>query len=435
MRVEQFASNIQLTTTQSVRRAARNVVVRDPAIDKPAARIKAAVLERLPELLEQFESNAQARGCHVHWCRDAEVARSTILAICRTRAADGATIVKAKSMATEEIHLNAILEEHGYDVVETDLGEFVVQLDGDTPSHIVAPIIHKNRYDVSTAFARAGLGPTTTDPEQLAAQARSHLRSKFRNAEIGISGANFVVAETGRIVLVENEGNNRLSTTAPKTHIALVGIEKVLATESELATMLRWLARSATRQTITTYVHFIAGPRRADEIDGPEEVHVILLDNGRSRIYQGEHRAVLRCIRCGACLNVCPVYRQASGHAYGHVYSGPIGAVLAPLLEGLDKMSDLPKASSLCGACEEVCPVGIPIPDMLLALRGEAQPQAGDPPWQAYSRLARSPQLWRMAMQASAAGRHVPNPWLAAWSVDRSLPDERFDFREWWRER
>jgi L-lactate dehydrogenase complex protein LldF len=425
-----------MATTAAVRRASQNKVVQEVATDKPAARIRAEVLERLPELLEQFERAARERGMHVHWAKDAESARTIVLSICRERAKPGAVVVKGKSMATEEIHLNAALETAGFEVVETDLGEFVVQLDGDTPSHIVTPIIHKDRHDVGRTFAHHCLGPSTSDPETLTAQARDYLRRKFRAAAVGISGVNFAIAETGRLVLVENEGNNRLSTTAPPTHIAVMGIEKLLATESQLGVMLSWLARSATRQAMTTYVHFISGAKRPDEADGPESVHVVLIDNDRSRIYGSEHRSVLRCIRCGACLNVCPVYRQASGHAYGHVYSGPIGAVLAPLLEGLERHPDLPKASTLCGACQDVCPVDIPIPDILLALRAERGEVEGDPPWHLYARFATHPWLWQVAIRHASLASHVPNPWLVAWKRERSLPEpDGVSFREWWRER
>jgi len=383
--VEQFSRSVPAETVKSVRTASalkvesRKSALKEAFEDVDAARsqaahIKSYTLDNLGSLLVQLELKCRLNGIVVHWAKDATSANKIILEICRAAASPGEIIVKAKSMATEEIHLNRHLIKSGYEVVETDLGEYVVQIDNDTPSHIVTPIIHKNRKQVAKSFEREGLGPYTEVPSELAMQARHHLREKFHNAKIGISGVNFAIAETGRIVLVENEGNSRLSTTAPDVHIAVMGIEKILPSEGDLPLFLRLLTGSATGQRITTYVHLISGPRRRDEQDGPKEVHLVILDNGRSKVLNGPYRDILRCIRCGACLNVCPVYRQASGHAYKHVYSGPLGAVLGPALEGVEKLPDLAKASTLCGACEEACPVKIPIPKMLLQLRDEAVP-------------------------------------------------------------
>ncbi|MCH7945983.1 MAG: lactate utilization protein, partial [Armatimonadetes bacterium] len=269
--------------------------------------------------------------------------------------------------------------------------------------------------------------PYTEEPEELTMQARAHLREQFKRADVGVSGVNFAVAETGRIVLVENEGNNRYSTTAPRVHIALMGIEKVLPRESDLPLFLRLLAGSATGQTITVYTHLITGPR-GEELDGPDEVHLVLLDNGRSRVLAGPYRDILRCIRCGACLNVCPVYRQASGHAYRNVYPGPVGAVLAPALEGVEKMGDLAKASTLCGSCREVCPVDIPIPDMLLRLRAE-DPRSRSLLWRWFSAVARRAGLWRAAIR-------MPGGAPPAWRESRDVPKrEGTSFRRWWRGR
>ncbi|MBY0457312.1 MAG: LUD domain-containing protein, partial [Gemmataceae bacterium] len=312
-----------------------------------------------------------------------------------------------------------------------DLGEFVVQLDGDTPSHIVTPIIHKDRQQVKRTFDAHGLRPKSDEPEELAARARERLREEFRLADIGISGVNFAVASSGRLVIVENEGNNRLSTTAPRVHIAVMGIEKIVPDDADLPLFLRLLAGSATGQRLTVYTHFVNGPRRPDEPDGPDEVHLVLLDNGRSRILQGQLREILKCIRCGACLNVCPVYRQASGHTYRHTYSGPLGAVLAPALDGTGTYGSLAFASTLCGACQEVCPVDIPIPELLLKLRAQvgAKPAAAWPVWAwAASKAAR----WRVALRALPLAEPLARPWTAV----RDWPEPSgVDFRRWWRDR
>ncbi len=445
--VEQFARGVSPETTKSVRSAsasktsARLVALDEAFHDVEAARTRATevkdyVLDNLLNLLPLFETQCRLNGIEVHWARDGASARKIIQEICQGAAPAGSTIVKAKTMASEEIHLNDHLIEAGYNVVETDLGEYVVQIDHDKPSHIVTPIIHKNRRQVASSFEREGLGPYTEDPEELAGQARRHLRARFAEAKIGISGVNYAIAETGRLVLVENEGNNRLSTTAPDVHIALMGLEKVLPSESDLPLFLRLLAGSATGQRMTSYVHLISGPRRADEVDGPSAVHLVIMDNGRTKVLSGPYREILRCIRCGACLNVCPVYRQASGHAYKHVYSGPLGAVLAPALEGIEALPDLAKASSLCGACEEVCPVKIPIPRMLLQLRDEAVRKGvlKEPiPWSMFSFGATSGFRWRMGLMMLPMAGMVQHPMKSGWTEFRELPEkEGRDFRKWW---
>lgn len=402
---------------------------------KHAAQVKDYVLDHLSDLLVEFETACQCNGIQVHWAANAEQARRVIRGLCEQHAASGSTIVKAKSMATEEIHLNEALIDAGFDVVETDLGEFVVQLDEDTPSHLVAPIIHKSRHDVARAFERHGLPGNDATPEVLAAIAREHLRQKFQSASIGISGVNFGIVESGRIVLVENEGNNRLSTTAPRTHIAVMGIEKLLPRESDLPLFLKLLAGSATGQRLTVYTHLISGPRTSDELDGPDHVHLVLIDNGRSKVVAGPYRSVLRCLRCGACLNTCPVYRQSSGHAYGHVYSGPIGAVLAPALEGVEKLGELAKASTLCGQCEEVCPVKIPIPQLLLELRSQwmaAQRPTLRVPFIAFSTLAQNDARWRLALSLIPLLSQSPSPWTSK----RENPKRQGrEFRRWWDQR
>lgn len=401
-----------------------------------AAQIKDYVLGNLTNLLTHFELKCRQNGMIVHWARDAESARSTILKICREVQKDGCTVIKAKSMATEEIELNEHLEGAGFRVVETDLGEYVAQIDHEKPSHIVAPIIHKSRADVAASFEREGLGPYTENPAELTAQARTRLRSEFKEAKIGISGVNFGIAESGRIVLVENEGNSRLSTTAPAVHIALMGLEKLLPSEADLPLFLKLLAGSSTGQRLTTYTHLISGPRRRDESDGPLFVHLVILDNGRTKVLNGPYRQVLRCIRCGACLNTCPVFRQVGGYAYGQVYSGPIGAVLAPAMKGVEALPELAKASSLCGACEEVCPVKIPIPKLLLQLRDEAV-RAGalkeTVPWALYAFGATSGVRWRAGLKLLPMAKLARHPIKAGWTEFREMPERQGrDFRKWW---
>jgi L-lactate dehydrogenase complex protein LldF len=337
------------------------------------AAIRRDVLARLPDLLEQLEGTLAANGVQVHWAEDAEQANRVFLDIARRH--DARLMVKGKSMVSEEIELNHRMAEHGIDCVETDMGEYILQLDGDRPSHIIMPAIHKTKEDVAHIFAEhiPGAG-YTEDVDELIAIGRRALRDKFATATIGVSGANFLVAETGSIVLVENEGNGRLTTSVPDVHIAITGIEKVLARLEDVPPLFTLLTRSATGQAVTTYLNIISGPRRAGEKDGPREVHVILLDNGRTQAYREEtFRATLQCIRCGACMNHCPVYARVGGLSYGTTYPGPIGAIISPHLMDLDATRDLPTASSLCGACGDVCPVGIPIPDLLMRLREAAR--------------------------------------------------------------
>ncbi|HKY26889.1 MAG TPA: LutB/LldF family L-lactate oxidation iron-sulfur protein [Pyrinomonadaceae bacterium] len=335
-----------------------------------ARAIKDDVLLHLDRYLEQFVSNAEARGAQVHWARDAVEANQIVRKLAESRGAQ--KIVKSKSMVTEEIHLNAALEAAGCEVIETDLGEYIIQLAGETPSHILAPAIHKSKKQVAELFtAKIGVEPTD-DIEKLTSAARRVLRERFAAADIGISGVNFAVAETGTILILENEGNIRLTTSLPKTHIALMGIEKIVPRFADLDIFLKLLPRSGTGQKLSTYQSIITGTKHKASDEGPEELHIVLLDNGRSRMLAHPvTRQSLACIRCGACLNACPVYQQIGGHAYGSVYSGPIGAVITPQLIGLDKAAQLPFASSLCGACREVCPVKIDIPELLLHLRAE----------------------------------------------------------------
>ena len=410
-----------------------------------AGDIKQHTLDHLDVYLERAQSRLEAHGATVHFAADADEACRTVLGILQRR---GATrVVKTKSMATEEVELGAFLERNGIESVETDLGEFIVQLDADKPSHIVKPIMHRDRTEVARTFEGHGLGAYDDTPEVITRRARVHLRRKYMQADAGITGANFISAESGRLVLVTNEGNSRFCLAATRCHIALVGIEKLVPRDRDLTLFLNLLARSATGQTLSVYTEFISGPRAPAQPDGPDEMHVIFLDNGRSDILAGDARDILRCIRCGACLNVCPVYRQSSGHAYRGVYSGPVGAVLTPLLAGerFAEFADLPRASSLCGACNEVCPVDIPIPDLLLRLRDRgkragAKPAGAAPSMATFARIASRPASWRRALRLGRLLGLIPGPLrpraLRVWGKNHVLPPWRGGaFRKWMAER
>ena len=351
------------------------------ALRDRARAIKHHTIENLDSYLIRLEENVKRLGGTVHWARTGAEARSIILELARKN--NVTRVVKAKSMVTEEIELNEALEEAGIEAVETDLGEYIVQLAHEKPSHILAPAIHKSKGDISILFAEKLGAPNLVEAEELTVVARKRLREKFLTAGMGITGANFGVADTGTIVLVENEGNIRLSTSLPRIHVALMGIEKLIPSLDDLAVFLKVLARSASGQKMSSYVSFITGPRRPGEADGADEFHLIIIDNGRTRILADEEmRESLYCLRCGACLNVCPVYQKIGGHAYGSVYSGPIGSIITPAFAGLEKAKDLPFASTLCGACREICPVRIDIPRILLKLRSdwsEAKSNAGGP--------------------------------------------------------
>jgi L-lactate dehydrogenase complex protein LldF len=354
---------------------ARNRVVEDvlnwEGLRESAYQVKAFSIAHLADLLEQFERNAAANGMKVYWAETEEQACNYILDLARRNRVS--LIVKSKSMVTEEIELSHVLEEEGIETVETDLGEFIVQLAGERPSHITAPAIHKTREDIGELFAERLGVPFNSDPTHLTSVARDFLREKFLGAQMGISGGNFAIAETGDIVIVENEGNARFTTTLPRIHVAVLGIEKVIPRLEDLPTFLSILPRSGTGQKLTSYVSLIGSPRHSEDLDGPEEIHVVLLDNGRSEILADPlMREVLYCIRCGACLNVCPVYQTVGGHTYGSVYPGPIGSVFTPLLSSLEMTKDLPYASSLCGRCSEICPVKIDIHHLLIWLRRKA---------------------------------------------------------------
>ncbi len=357
-----------------------------------ARRIRDHALDHLDTYLERLEENVTRLGGTVHWAEDAASARKLVEELAVSRGVH--TVVKGKSMVSEEIGLNDELEAMGLDVVETDLGEYIIQLAHEAPSHIVGPAIHKTRNQIAELFRDKLGAPHMDDPEDIARFARETLRKRFLRADMGITGANFVVASTGAVVLFENEGNIRLSTTLPRLHVAITGIEKVVPTWEDLSVLMQLLPRSATGQKLSTYVSLLMGPRRAGEPDGADEFHLVLLDNGRTNILADEEfRESLRCIRCGACLNTCPVYLKAGGHAYGWVYSGPIGSVLTPqLIQDRRSASTLPYATTLCGACAEVCPVKIDIPRILTGLRRR---YAEDPAWGPAPRTERG--LFRLA--------------------------------------
>ena len=401
------------------------------------AAIRRYSLAHLPRLLEQLEQKLTANGVHVHWAETPDQANAIALAIAQR--VNARHIVKGKSMVSEEIEFNHAMEAAGIEAFESDMGEYIVQLAGEKPSHIIMPAIHKTKAQIAKLFAEEVPGVAyTEDVDALIQIGRRVLRRKFADADIGLSGVNFCVAETGTLCLVENEGNGRMCTTVPKIHIAITGIEKVVEKLEHVPPLYSLLSRSATGQAVTTYFNLISGPRKPGELDGPEEVHLILLDNGRTQAYADEQlRATLQCIRCGACMNHCPVYARIGGHAYGTTYPGPIGAIISPHLLGLESTYPLAFASTLCGACGEVCPVKIPIPDILVRLRNEAmaQPESEDATlrgsgvartvaatavwgvWsQVYSRLG----LYKLASWFMSRGRAMSPSEQGAWTRSRT---------------
>lgn len=393
--------------------------------------IRARVLSRLPDVLSDLADGVERNGGKVFFASDAEEATAYVQAVAMRN--DVKTVVKSKSMASEEIELNHALEHVGIEVVETDLGEWIIQLAGERPSHIIAPALHHTRRTVADLFNAHGGAGLEADPVALCAFARAQLRQAFLRADMGISGVNFGVAESGSIVLVTNEGNGRMVTSIPRTHVAIMGMERVVETWEQLDVLLTLLTRAATGQPITTYVTAITGPRREGEADGPDEFHLVILDNGRSDAIGTELQEVLHCIRCGACLNACPVYRQIGGHAYGGVYSGPIGAALTPVLD--PRSSEVAGASSLCAACHEACPVGIPLQDLLLAIRRRSAPDAKGAEraaWRAWAAAWSRPATYRASTRlAQTAARMMPEAFgPKGWTSGRTLPrPDRGNFR------
>jgi L-lactate dehydrogenase complex protein LldF len=433
---EQLRRNLAKATATIRDRRARVVAELDDweELREAGRAVKADVLRRLDEYLLQFEAAVLTAGGQVHWARDAAEANAAVLAVARTH---GATeVVKVKSLTTDEIRLNDVLAAAGVHAIETDFAELILQLDGDWSSHILVPAIHRNRSEIRDLFARTiAEGPLSDDPRELAEAARLYLREKFLHARVGVSGANFGVAETGTVVVVESEGNGRMCTTLPPVLVTVLGIEKLVPTFEDLEVFLQLLPRSSTGERMNPYTSFWTGVTPGD---GPEELHVVLLDNGRTRVLADEvGRQALHCIRCSACLNVCPVYSRTGGHAYGSVYPGPIGAILTPQLVGLEKAPSLPFASSLCGACYEVCPVKIDIPRVLLHLRGKVSHPRNERlamhalAW-VFARAQRFHIAQRLARLVDRPARKLPGP-LATWTRDRDLkrlPKETFS--DWW---
>jgi L-lactate dehydrogenase complex protein LldF len=440
------AALVRLTgTLMAANRRGYAVLADSDKLRDHAKHVKEHTLAHLDQYLEQLEASVQRAGGQVHWANDAAEARRIIVAIAQKTGCKYA--VKSKSMTSEEVHLNPALEQAGIEVVETDFGEFIIQLAGERPSHLVAPAVHHTRESVARVLSQHLGERLPDDPRTLAMTGRRVLRKKFRQADLGITGANFAVAETGTVVLITNEGNGRLTTTCPRVHIALVGMEKVIPRLADLPVFLKLLARAATGQTLSIYTTMITGPKRQGEIDGPEEFHLVLLDNGRSKVLATPFRESLQCIRCGACLNACPVYRRIGGHAYGGVYAGPIGSILTPLYDGLADNPHLPHASSLCGACQAACPVRINIPHMLIGLRElqhkNKRLRGDDLAYWLWKEVLRRPWLYRLAVRAA---RLLLRPlahdgWLhtlpgpgGGWTQARDFPlPAARSFRQQWR--
>ena len=391
------------------------------ALRDHGAQIRQDVVERLPELLEQLEQNCTRNGIQVHWAETGNDANQIILDIARRRQAK--LVIKGKSMASEEIELNSFLGSYDIEAVESDMGEYIVQIANETPSHIIMPAIHKNKEEIAALFEQElKLKCDPDDVDGMIGIGRKVLREKFEQADIGISGVNFAAAESGTLCLVENEGNGRLSTTAPPVHIAIMGLEKVIPSLRELPTLQRLLTRSATGQHITTYLNLISSPRKANELDGPEEVHLVILDNGRSLIQQDTKlKTTLACIRCGACMNHCPVYTKIGGHAYGTTYPGPIGQVVMPQLKGMNTHGELLNACSLNGACGEACPVNIKLPMLIRTLRNKRATQDATVSmealiWKIWRLIHTHPKLYRLLNKLMGAlpisHKLYPKAWL-----------------------
>jgi L-lactate dehydrogenase complex protein LldF len=406
-------------------------------IREQAHEIRMKAVRNIDGYLEQFTAALEARGGHVRVCATAEEACAYVVDVCRRHEAK--LVAKSKSMASEEIGLNGALEAAGIRPVETDLGEYILQLGNEHPVHIVAPAIEKTKEQVAELFSALEGRPVPAELEELTQSARRQLRKVFLEADVGVTGANFAVAETGTIVTVTNEGNGRLVASLPRVHIAITGIERLVPTLGELAPLLTLLGRSGTGQRLTSYTHLVTGPRREGEEDGPEELHVVFLENGRRNLMGTKYEEMLACIRCGACLNVCPVYRKTAGEAYGPVYSGPMGAVLVPLLVNLPNAPALPHASSLCGACTEACPVKIPLHELLLELRRDLSEQGVAPrrerlAFALWSLAWSRPSTYRLSTWAARLGQRFAGSVGPGktWAAGRAVPPlAKRRFRDW----
>ncbi|GAA0604705.1 lactate utilization iron-sulfur protein LutB [Virgibacillus siamensis] len=411
--------------------------------------IRTHTLENIDYYLQLLSDNVSERGGNVFFAETPEEANEYIQNVIKEKNAK--KVVKSKSMVTEEIGMNEALEEVGADVVESDLGEWILQLDEDPPSHIVAPAIHKNKEQVRETFEQKKGYNKTEDPEELASFAREQLRKEFMSADVGITGCNFAVAESGAVTFVTNEGNARMVTSVPDTQISVMGMERIVPTWEDLDVLVSLLTRAAVGQKLTSYVTSITGTRLEGETDGPEDYHLVIVDNGRSKILGTEFQSALHCIRCAACINVCPVYRHVGGHAYGSVYPGPIGAVLTPLLDGYEDHKELPYASSLCGACTEVCPVKIPLHEQLIRHRQIIVEEEGMVPvseqiaMKGFAKWGSSPAAYKMS---ASVARTAMKPWsrdenisngpgpLSDWTVNRDFPaPARQTFRSWYKKR
>lgn len=412
--------------------------------------IRQHVLENLDYYLHQLSENVSKRGGHVYFAQTAEEASSYIQNVVKKKNAK--KIVKSKSMVTEEINLNAVLEKEGCEVIETDLGEYILQVDDhEPPSHIVVPALHKNRQQIRDVFKEKQGYQNSDQPEEIALHVREKLRQEYLTADVGITGCNFAIAETGSVTLVTNEGNADLVMALPKTQITVMGMERLVPTFEEMEVLVSLLTRSAVGQKLTSYITTVTGPKDEGDVDGPEEFHLVIVDNGRSNILGGEFQSVLQCIRCAACVNACPVYRHVGGHAYGSIYSGPIGAVLSPLLGGYDDYKELPYASSLCGACTDACPVKIPLHSLLLKHRQIIVEREGRAPvgekllMKAFGMGASSPGLFKMAQKMAPTavkpfkeGDKITKgvSFIKAWTDTRDFPlPDKSNFRAWFKNR
>lgn len=431
------------------RAAARDRLPEFDALRDQARDIKNHTLENIDFYLEAYESRVTEAGGHVHWARDAGEACAIIADICRQ--ANAKSVTKGKSMISEEIGLNAHLEAEGLEVVETDLGEYIIQLRKEAPSHIIAPAVHVLKEQVEADFRATHThlpgDRQLEEPQQLISEARSVLRQKYLDSDVGITGANFLIAESGTSVIVTNEGNGDLTQCLPKTHVVIASLEKIVPTLDDAAAILRLLARSGTGQEFSAYTTFSTGPKRAGDPDGPENYHVVLLDNGRSNMLGTEFQDMLRCIRCGACMNHCPVYGSVGGHAYGWVYPGPMGAVLTPSFIGVEEAGQLPNASTFCGRCADVCPMRIPLPKMMRAYRAQEFERGLAPPaarmgLDIWGFFATRPSLYRLQTRAAMAvlgwlgrakGRFAKLPLASGWTDHRDLPaPEGTTFQSQW---